>query len=212
MRVLDLCAGRLGISRVFAARGHQVTAVDLVEPPDIPAGVTFIKADILSIRSNFRGRFSIAEFDDHGPILWEESFDFAWASTPCEEFSVHGMKHFHPNPKYPAMGLKLFNHAREILTEAGIPFVMENVKPAQDFVGRAVGHCGPFFLWGNSVPLLFPGGISKSKWFKRPGHPGNTCEESLKGKRERKAKLSTIPPELANVIADYAERILEAPA
>ena len=52
--------------------------------------------------------------------------------------------------------------------------------------------------------------MRKSKWFKRPGHPGNTCEESLKGKRERKAKLSTIPSELANCIADYAERILES--
>ena len=35
MRVLDLCAGRLGIARVFAARGHQVTAIDLIEPPEI---------------------------------------------------------------------------------------------------------------------------------------------------------------------------------
>jgi hypothetical protein len=28
-------------------------------------------------------------------------------------------------------------------------------------------------------------------------------------KKERAAKLATIPPELANCVADYAERILE---
>jgi hypothetical protein len=213
MRVLDLCAGRLGISRVFAARGHQVTAVDLVEPPDIPAGVTFIKADILTLTAEWV----------------RDNFDFGWASTPCEEFSVHGMKHFHPNPKYPAMGLKLFNHAREILTEAGIPFVMENVRPAQKFVGNAVHHCGPFYLWGNSVPMLMPQGIKK-------GMTTASCDMTKLTKEERKterkrhawppsgyaengellkrmtAEKATVPSELSTTIADYAERILEVPA
>lgn len=192
MRMLDLCCGRLGWGRAFAARGWEVVGIDLVEPPEIPPGCTFIQRDILGIDADFvRG------------------FDFVCASSPCEQFSVHGMKHFHPNPPYPAIGIKLFEHTRALCEAAGVPYVMENVRAAQAFVGTSRMLCGPFALWGNAVPILIPQGISKSRWFKRPGHPGNTCNESLKGKRERKAKLSTIPPELANAVADYAERILE---
>jgi hypothetical protein len=66
------------------------------------------------------------------------------------------MKHFHPNPKHPEMGIKLFNHSRAVLEELGVPYVMENVRPAQKFVGRSVAHCGPFHLWGTGVPAIFP--------------------------------------------------------
>lgn len=191
MRVLDLCAGRLGISRVFAARGHQVTAVDLVEPPEIPPGVTFIKADILTLTDDWV----------------RDNFDFGWASTPCEQFSVHGMKHFHPNPPFPEIGLKLFNHARQIFEDAGIPYCMENVRPAQNFVGKSQHHCGPFHLWGNGVPILVNQGIVK-------GYSMTREANNLRGRRgHSKAEIAalnaTIPPELANCVCDYAERLLE---
>ena len=39
--------------------------------------------------------------------------------------------------------------------------------------------------------------------------PGNFAPELNLPKAERKAKLATIPPELANCVADYAERLLE---
>lgn len=114
MKVLDLCAGRLGIARVFAERGHQVTAVDLVEPPEIPAGVTFIKADILTLTADWV----------------RDNFDFGWASTPCEQFSCFTMKMWQPNPKHPDLGISLFNHARTLFEQAGIPYCMENVRGA----------------------------------------------------------------------------------
>jgi hypothetical protein len=235
MRVLDLCAGRLGISKVFASRGHKVTAIDLVTPPEIPYGVKFIKADILSIRASRGGWFSILEFDDHGPELWREQFDFGWASTPCENFSLFGMKHFHPNPPYPSMGLKLFNHAREILEESGIPYVMENVRSAQEFVGRAVNHCGSFHMWGNAVPTILPQGIKKGMRLGTGGIEGMNLPGSKKfrdmtadqkraarktdpmlsagsvsaARKMLTASVATIPPELANCVAEYAERIIE---
>ena len=89
------------------------------------------------------------------------NFDFICASSPCEQFSVHGMKHFHPNPPYPELGIKLFNHTRAICEASGVPYVMENVRAAQQFVGQAVNHCGPFYLWGNAVPVLMPQGVNK---------------------------------------------------
>ena len=86
---------------------------------------------------------------------------FICASSSCEQFSVHGMKHFHPNPPYPELGIKLFNHTRQLCEASGVPYVMENVRAAQQFVGNAVHHCGPFYLWGSGVPAMMPQGITK---------------------------------------------------
>src|SRR5690349_2270661 len=109
--MLDLFAGRLGIARVFVARGWDVTAIDLVEPPEIPAGVEFIKADVLMIGYEPKDGFVIAQWPSSRVL---GHYDFGWASSPCEEFSVFGMRHFHPNPHHPEMGLRLFNKARSL--------------------------------------------------------------------------------------------------
>jgi hypothetical protein len=195
-RMLDLFAGQLGWSKAFLARGWEVVAIDLVRPAEIPKGCTFIQRDILDISS---GRYGL-------PC----EPDFICASSPCEEFSVHGMPHFHPNPKYPELGIKFFEHTRAICEASGVPYVMENVRTAQQFVGPAENHCGPFYLWGNAVPPIFPQGISKAKWYRRAGKPGNFADALNLSKSRRKALLATIPPELANCVAEYAERIIEA--
>jgi len=191
MKLLDLFCGRLGWSRAFAKRGWQCTGVDLVRPEEVPPGCWFVEGDVLKLSS-----------------FYVSGFDFVVASSPCEEFSVHGMKHFHPNPKYPEMGIRLFNHTRRICEEAGVPYVMENVKAAQKFVGPANNHCGSFHLWGNAVPPLMPQGISKAKWTMQADRPGNTAPEVWGSKRERARKWATIPDLLANAVADYAEQLL----
>jgi hypothetical protein len=228
-KLLDLFAGRFGWSKAFAARGWECVGVDLVEPPEIPQGCTFIQADVLGV--NFlrskstkfkwileiygeqfvsRGKYK------HGPFGYDTygHFDFICASSPCEQFSVHGMKHFHPNPPYPELGIKLFEHTRAICEASGVPYVMENVRAAQQFVGNAKHHCGPFYLWGSGVPALMGQGISKAKWLPnnqhgRNGKPGNFAPELRLPKSLRKPLLATIPPELANCVCDYAERLLE---
>lgn len=189
MRMLDLFCGRFGWSRAFAARGWECVGVDLCWPPEIPEGCTFIQSNILDISQRD-----------------VEAFDFICASSPCEQFSVHGMKHFHPNPPYPELGIKLFNHTRAICEESGVPYVMENVRAAQQFVGQAVHHCGPFYLWGSGVPAVLPQGILKGRRLMTGGYKGQTAAKSDKGAA---SIVATIPPELANCVADYAERILE---
>jgi hypothetical protein len=203
MRMLDLCAGRLGIARVFASRGWDVTAVDLVVPPEIPAGVNFIRGDILDLTAEWV----------------RDNFDFGWASTPCEQFSVHGLRCFFKDPPYPEIGIRLFNHARAIFAASGIPYVMENVRAAQSFMGPAANHCGSFYLWGSAVPPLMPQGIIKGMTRRALGHydykgePGWNTKNERAPKRLREsgaaATAATIPPELANCVCDYAERILE---
>jgi len=204
--------------------------VDLVEPPEIPQGCTFIAMDVLNLRCSKGSR--IWRYDKPHCELGE--FDFICASSPCEKFSVHGMKHFHPNPPYPELGIKLFNHTREICEASGVPYVMENVRAAQQFVGQAVHHCGPFYLWGKGVPPLLhqgkfakgmrfmPGNVYKSNGFdklpielRRKVRTNYQIEKvNADGGKRRNvtARTATIPPELANCVADYAERLLEMKA
>lgn len=97
---------------------------------------------------------------------------------------------------------------------------MENVRAAQRFIGDAANHCGPFYLWGNAVPPIMPQGIIKGMTRKALGHyshkgkPGwNTKNESATKRQNGEGAASiaaTIPPELANCVAEYAERIIEA--
>src|SRR5271156_2479027 len=124
LRLLDLFCGRWGWSRAFAARGWECIGIDLVYPPESPENCIFLQDDILG-----------------WPFIPFERYDFIVASPPCEQFSVHGMKHFHPNPPYPELGIRLFNHTRAICEASGVPYVIENVRAAQQFVGNAVHHC-----------------------------------------------------------------------
>jgi hypothetical protein len=208
--MLDLFCGRLGWSKAFLARGWEVTAVDLVRPPEIPDGVMFFQTNVLD--------WSAAD---------GSKFDFICASPPCENFSVFGMKHFHPNPPWPHLGITLFNHTRDICEASGVRYVIENVRAAQQFIGRASHHCGPFYLWGSGVPPLLHKGIVKGTRIT----PGNTVQKALDrgdkaavreirrqqqrefsaragGASKAPALSATIPPELANCVADYACNLL----
>lgn len=148
--LLDLFCGRWGWSRAFAKRGWKCIGVDLTEPSEIPENCSFIRADVLRMR-NIAGEMGYHWHCD--PFMYTaEMFmrpSVIVASSPCEEFSVHGMKHFHPHPKYPANGIRLFEHTRQLCEAAGLPYVMENVRAAQQFVGNATCHAGPFYLWHN---------------------------------------------------------------
>ena len=213
MRMLDLFCGRFGWGIAFAARGWEVVGVDLIEPPDIPNGCLLKRQDVMGLWSTNQGWF-------HGPYgewpQWNEKFDFICASSPCENFSLFGMKHFHPNPPYPDLGIKLFNHTRSLCEASGLPYVMENVRPCQKFVGPAVAHCGSFYLWGNAVPPLLPAPIKNGLSMyrdpitgKRELRLGRRSSHNSKQRAMDKAITATIPPELSGCIADYAMRLVK---
>ena len=192
MRVVDLFSGELGWSSVFAARGHKVVCVDLRKPSKIPEGCEFLQLDILLLK----------DLHDYRP-------DFIVASSPCEEFSktVKGgdVGCFYPNPPYPEMGIKLFNHTRSICEASGVPYVMENVRGAEQWVGNAKHRAGPFYLWGNGVPPLLPRGITKGTT-----NMGNWNHNKKLGPQKSAAELAKIPLLLASCVADYAERLQKA--
>jgi len=212
--------------------------IDFVDQRErMPEQCEFWEADILnvSVKGNY---FNIVgctrmpkeiSYADAASIWVEISrFDFIVASPPCEEFSVHGMKCFHKNPKYPEMGIKLFNHTRQLCEESGLPYILENVRVAQKFVGDATHHTGPFYLWGNSVPPFLPRVRNKVGRFH--GMPGSLMEREMRAGKTRSQTrndyqrevrrlagsdkgcasfAAEIPEELSDKIADYAERLLE---
>ena len=218
MILLDLFCGRWGWSHAFAKRGWHCIGVDLTVPSEIPEGCEFIQADIFNIWM---------EGDVlHIPVMGGRAYairpDAIVASPPCEEFSVHGMKHFHPHPKYPENGIRLFKHTRTLCEASGLPYVIENVRAAQQFVGTAKHHCGPFYLWGNAVPPLVNQGIKKGwgeKWIDTQGRirdcgPGRSGFRGINGRKYESREIgtahaATIPTELANCVAEFMERILE---
>jgi hypothetical protein len=196
MRALDLFAGKLGWSKAFVARGCTVVAVDLIVPAEIPEGVVFRQMDVLKINL-----IMIRQ--------WEEElggkFNFACASSPCQEFAKTckgGMACFYPNAPYPQQGIALFSHTRSLLESMGIPYVMENVRGAEQWIGDANKHAGPFYLWGTGVPPLIPKGLTKGTT-----NMGNWNRNPKLGPQKSAAELALIPPELANCVADYAERL-----
>lgn len=207
MRMLDLFAGELGWSKSFSMREWECVCVDLKRPSHIPDHCTFVQMDVLEIGHHLP-RFTFG-------IDWVREFDFICASSPCEQFST--LRNFRPPVPYPELGIKLFNHTRRICEESGVPYIVENVAGAMRYVGKAVNHCGPFYLWGNAVPPILPHGIRKGLTAlamgcrERKNQPGWNVRGLGLGKNDT-AKIATIPPELANCVAEYAERLLEVPA
>ncbi len=95
------------------------------------------------------------------------------ASPPCQEYSYMAMPWTRAKEKARLIRASqiewarltaLFDACFRIAREAGVPIVVENVKGAQPWVGRAKWHYGSYYLWGD-VPALMP----SAKQFKSAG-------------------------------------------
>ncbi len=141
--VIDLCCGLGGWSAGFCAEGWQAIGVDLADFSSSYPG-RFIQADLLTWEG-WRGL---------KPLV-------VVASTPCEQFSRWSMPWTRAkNPPRPS--LALWDRAAQIARTIGVPLIQENVRAAQDFVGKSAMNCGPFHLWGD-VPALVPTFHGKKK-------------------------------------------------
>ena len=82
------------------------------------------------------------------------------ASPPCQGYSYRAMPWKRAKALPPpdnSLFEACFRIQREAIEAAGhhIPLVVENVRGAQKWVGRARWHLGSFYLWGD-VPALMP--------------------------------------------------------
>lgn len=161
---IDLCCGLGGWTEGLLAEGYDVTGFD-IEAHEYgyeryPAKLVI--ADVLELHGS--------QFKDAALIV---------ASPPCQEYSYMAMPWSLAKAKAEKIradetGSELarlnaifnacFRIQREASEAAGrhIPMVIENVRGAQEWVGRAAWNYGSYYLWGD-VPALMPAVINARK-------------------------------------------------
>lgn len=169
---LDLYCGLGGWANGFLKEGWHVVGVDIADfSKDYPG--EFVQADLL-IWGGWRGIKA----------------DVVIASSPCEEFSRWDMPWTYAQ-KPPIPSTLLWRRAEHIAAWMRVPFINENVRGAQRFMGPSKAHFGPFHLWGNVPEIL-------------PRYDGHT-KEKLSGKdRALRAKIpETLSRYLARFFKDF---------
>ncbi len=120
-RALDLfcCAG--GAAAGIAEAGFNVQGVDINPQPNYP--FYFLEGDALT-----------------ASVSWLRTFDFIWASPPCQAFCAYKRRTNHVKPAE-----NLIPKTRALLLAAGVPFVIENVAGARHELRDPVMLCGSSF-------------------------------------------------------------------
>ena len=158
-RAIDLFCGLGGWTEGLLAEGYDVTGFDIeaheYDGERYPARL--VLQDVLTIHgSRFRGA------------------DLIVASPPCQEYSYMAMPWSRAKAKAKAAAIRadetgeahaklnmLFNACFRIQHQASesagrhIPMVVENVRGAQPWVGKAAWNFGSYYLWGD-VPAVMP--------------------------------------------------------
>jgi hypothetical protein len=163
---IDLFCGLGGWTEGLLAEGYDVVGFDIEQhvygEHRYPAQL--VVQDVLTLHGS--------QFKNAALIV---------ASPPCQAYSYRAMPWKRAKalpPPCNALFDACFRIQREACEAAGrpIPLVVENVRGAQPWVGRARWNFGSFYLWGD-VPALMPTAISAVKvpgmgaGWRPPGHP-----------------------------------------
>ena len=162
--MVDLFCGLGGWSEGGLAEGYEVVGYDIEEHVygDLRYPAKLVLADVLTLHGS--------QFKDAALIV---------ASPPCQEYSYMAMPWSLAKAKAAAIRAdttgqkledlnRLFHACFRIQAEASlaagryIPMVVENVRGAQPWVGRARWNFGSFYLWGD-VPAIMPMAVKASK-------------------------------------------------
>lgn len=142
---IDLFCGLGGWTEGLLAEGYDVIGFDIErhEYGEHKYPAQLVLQDVLTLH----GR----QFKDAALIV---------ASPPCQAYSYRAMPWSRAKALPPpdnSLFEACFRIQREASEAAGrhIPLVVENVRGAQKWVGRAAWNYGSFYLWGD-VPALMP--------------------------------------------------------
>jgi hypothetical protein len=208
---IDLCCGLGGWTAGLLSEGWDVIGFDIErhEYGDKRYPADLILKSILEI---------------NGYDLRAVNPSLVVASPPCQEFSYMAMPWSRakqiagafraevPFPEgydgshTPEELTALFDACFRIAREIGCPIVLENVKGAQPWVGRAAWHSGPYYLWGD-VPALMPYGKwakgvgSGRSWFHQNGGNARSASSHSAERKEWTVSVAQIPFDLAAHIA-----------
>ncbi len=134
---IDLFCGLGGWTKGFLAEGWDVIGFDIEHKASYPG--QYIEMDVAKLS---------------GYDLRSVTPAVIVASPPCQAYSYRAMP-WKRAKALPPPDNTLFNACFRIARECGVPLVVENVKGAQPWVGRAKWHYGSYYLWGD-VPALMP--------------------------------------------------------
>ena len=162
---IDLFCGLGGWTKGFLAEGYEVIGFDIEHKPSYPGH--YIEMDVAKLC---------------GYDLRAVNPAVIVASPPCQAYSYRAMP-WKRAKALPPPDNALFDACFRIARECGVPLVVENVKGAQPWVGRAKWHFGSFYLWGD-VPALMPlTGHKKVNGFnfhqhEKTGKPGGSFQSA----------------------------------
>lgn len=188
---IDLCCGLGGWTEGLLAEGYRVRGYDIEahEYGDEKYPAELVLKSILDL---------------HGSEV--ASADLIVASPPCQEFSYMAMpwgrakqigRALRGEEEFPegyrgsrtlaeltALFDACFRIQRQASDAAGhhIPMVVENVKGAQPWVGRAPWSFGSYFLWGD-IPALMPIQRYHERLKVKAGEQWNVNRENFTGTR-----------------------------
>ena len=224
--MIDMFCGLGGWAEGGRAAGYDVVGFDIErhEYGDQRYPAQMVIQDVLTLDG--------AQFRDAALIL---------ASPPCQEFSYMAMpwsrakqiaRALRGEDEFPdgykgsrtiaeltALFDACFRIQREASAAAGrhIPMVVENVKGAQPWVGRARWNYGSYYLWGD-VPALMPmtvggrhgcfrdsAGIKQQgsgrEWFAGEGKISRMTSSGSPARKAASAMIAKIPFDLARHVA-----------
>jgi hypothetical protein len=182
---IDLFCGLGGWTEGLLAEGYRVVGFDIER--HVYGNAQYPGQLVLQDVLTLHGR----QFKDAALIV---------ASPPCQAYSYRAMPWKRAKALPPpdnSLFEACFRIQREACEAAGryIPLVVENVRGAQPYVGRARWHFGSFYLWGD-VPALMPITRKAVKvptmgagWYP-PEHPKHVRGLAFNGHAERAIKNS----------------------
>jgi len=140
--LIDLCCGRGGWTKGAQAEGYRAIGFDLSQDFERVYPGEFVCGDVRVLMRDVLDRERPSKYRD---LIRQAAL--ICASPPCEEFSRHQMPWTkRRNPPEP--DLSVVEACRKIAAATGRPMVLENVRMAQRWLGRARWHTGPFYSLG----------------------------------------------------------------